>query len=307
MRAIVHSFQRSFRSPPPSQRPFVVRHLRATLMLGLFLVGLAWAASLVADLPAPDALITRASPNTTKIYDRYGRLLYEVLDPRAGRRTRVALTDVPSNFRDAVIAVEDANFYQHPGVDAGGVLRALIQAAQEGEIVSGGSTITQQLARELLLGKEERESRTLTRKLREMILALRITQAYSKDTILEMYLNEVYFGNLAYGAEAAARTYFGKSARELDLAEAALLAGLIQSPAAYNPLVNLDAARQRQQVVLNLMQKKGFVSESEVQLARAEALHFAGQDPTGHQNAPGLIAPHFVTYVRNLLETEYGA
>jgi len=112
-----------------------------------------------------------------------------VLDPRAGRRTRVALTDVPSNFRDAVIAVEDANFYQHPGVDAGGVLRALIQAAQEGEIVSGGSTITQQLARELLLGKEERESRTLTRKLREMILALRITQAYSKDTILEMYLN----------------------------------------------------------------------------------------------------------------------
>jgi len=117
----------------------------------------------------------------------------------------------------------------------------------------------------------------------------------------------VYFGNLAYGVEAAARTYFGNSARELELAEAALLGGLTQSPVAYNPLVNLDAARQRQQVVLNLMQKKGFVSESEVQLARAEALHFVGQDPTGYQNAPGLIAPHFVTYVRNLLETEYGA
>src|SRR5438045_5302703 len=123
-----------------------------------------------------------------------------------------------------------------------------------------------------------------------MILALRISQAYSKDAILEMYLNEIYFGNLAYGAEAAARAYFGKSVRELDLAESALLAGLIQSPATYNPLVNVDAARQRQQVVLNLMVKKGFASESQIQLASAEVLHFAGQD----QNIVGLTAPHFV-------------
>src|SRR5581483_11505438 len=130
-----------------------------------------------------------------------------------------ALNDLPANFKNAVVAVEDANFYENPGVDIIGVARALAQYVQQGQIVSGGSTITQQLARQVLLTKEERESRTVTRKLREMALALRITQTYSKDQILEMYLNEVYFGNLAYGAEAAARTYFGKPARDLDLAE----------------------------------------------------------------------------------------
>lgn len=178
------------------------------------------------DLPSPDALIMCTASDTTKIYDRNGQLLYEVLDPRAGRRTRIALNELPLHVRQAVLAVEDANFYAHPGVDVAGVARAVVQTIQEGEIVSGGSTITQQLARDVLLSKEERQSRTLTRKLREMILALRLTQTYSKDTILEMYLNEVYFGNLAYGVEAAARTYFGKPARELDLAESAMLTGL---------------------------------------------------------------------------------
>ncbi|MCA1553330.1 MAG: transglycosylase domain-containing protein, partial [Chloroflexi bacterium] len=199
-----------------------------------------------------------------------------------------------------------------PGVDAIGVLRALAQTTHEGEVVSGGSTITQQLARELLLSKDERESRTLTRKLREMMLALRMTQSYSKDTVLEMYLNEVYFGNLAYGVEAAARAYFGKSARDLDIAESALLAGLIQSPVAYNPLVALDAAKARQQVVLNLMVKNGFVSESDMQLARDEALHFGtatlpSPAQSGRVGEALLLAPHFVAYVRNLLEAEYGA
>ncbi len=271
-----------------------------------------FAFTLVGDLSAPDALITRASPDTTKIYDRNGRLLYEVLDPRAGRRTRVALNDLPLSFRQAVIAVEDANFYQHPGVDATGVLRALVQTLRAGDVVSGGSTITQQLARELLFSKDERDSRTLTRKLREMVLALRITQAYSKDSVLEMYLNEVYFGNLAYGVEAAARSYFDKRARDLDLAESAMLAGLIQSPAVYNPLVALDAAKVRQQVVLNLMVKHGFVSEMEAQLAKAEELHFGTPSPTlsretGEGRMGVLLAPHFVTYVRNLLEAQYGA
>jgi 1A family penicillin-binding protein len=271
-------------------------------------------AILSGDLPAAGTLASRASPDTTKIYDRNGHLLFEVLDPRAGRRTRVALDDLPQHFRQAILAVEDANFYSHPGVDPVGIVRAIAQAAQEERVVSGGSTITQQLARQLLLSQAERESRTVTRKLREMILAWRLTQAYSKDTVLEMYLNEVYFGQLAYGAEAAARTYFGKPARELDLAESALLAGLIQSPAAYNPLVNFDAARERQQVVLGLMVKNRFIDESEAELAGAEALHFAPAWTDGSAagslkpaTAAAIRAPHFVVYVLNLLEAQYGA
>ncbi|MFQ5596296.1 MAG: transglycosylase domain-containing protein, partial [Anaerolineae bacterium] len=219
---------------------------------------------------------------------------------RAGRRTRVTLDELPANVRQAVIAVEDVNFYSNPGVDVRGITRAALQMARQRRIVSGGSTITQQLARAVLLSQEERTQRTFSRKLRESVLALRITRAFSKDQILEMYLNEVYFGQLAYGVEAAAQTYFGKPARELDLAEAALLAGLIQSPAAYNPLVDIDAARRRQAVALDLMEKAGFVTPEEADLAKAEQLHFTGG------NVP-LRAPHFVTYVRNLLEAKYGA
>ncbi|RME47193.1 MAG: penicillin-binding protein [Chloroflexi bacterium] len=271
------------------------------VLVAMILAGLALGYRLfIADLPSPDALLTRSSPDTTKIYDRHGRLLFEVLDPRAGRRTRVPLDELPLHVRQAVIAVEDVSFYENPGIDLRGITRAAFQMLRERRIVSGGSTITQQLARAVLLSQEERSQRTFTRKLRESILALRITRAFSKDQILEMYLNEVYFGQLAYGIEAAAQTYFGKPARELDLAEAALLAGLIQSPAAYNPLVNIDAARRRQAVALDLMVKAGFVTPEEAELAKGEPLHFTGG------NVP-LRAPHFVTYVRNLLEARYGA
>ena len=268
-------------------------------LLGIGIVALA--IFLFGDLPAPDTLLTRTSPDTTKILDRNGKLLYEILDPRAGRRTRVVLNELPPHFKNAVVAVEDANFFEHPGVDAIGVARAMVQYVQEGQIVSGGSTITQQLARLVLLSREEQESRTLTRKLREMVLALRLTQTYSKAQILEMYLNEVYFGNLAYGAEAAARTYFGKPARDLDLAESALIAGLIQSPYAYDPYVNPDAAHARQKIVLDLMVKKGYISQDDAQLAANEELHFKATD-----KREIIRAPHFVAYVRNLLEQQYG-
>ncbi len=279
--------------------------MRRRILLFFVLLGALGLATLiyllVGDLPAPDALITRSSPDATKIYDRHGQLLYEVLDPRAGRRTRVPLNQMPPYFREAVVAVEDSNFYSNPGVDATGIVRAAVQNLRAGEIVAGGSTITQQLARDLLLSREERESRSITRKLREAILALRLTQAYSKDQILEMYLNEVYFGQLAYGAEAAAQTYFGKPARDLDLAESALLAGLIQSPAVYNPFVDLDAARARQAIVLGLMVKNGSISASDSQVAQAEPIHLVAGSPNTI-----LRAPHFVTYVRNLLEERYG-
>lgn len=295
-------FLRSFVTYMPSiPRP---KLRRRWILVPLLLLGIVVAVSaflLFYDLPAPDALLTRSSRDTTKIFDRKGKLLYEILDPRAGRRTRVTLDEMPASLKNAVVSVEDANFYEHPGVDVVGVVRAMVQYVQAGQVVSGGSTITQQLSRLVLLSREEQESRTVTRKLREMVLALRISQTYSKEQILEMYLNEVYFGNLSYGVEAGARTYFGKPARDLDLAESALLAGLIQSPVAYDPYVNPKAARARQKVVLDLMAKKGFITDDDAQLAATEELHFKATD-----KREIIQAPHFVAYVRNLLEQQYG-
>ncbi|MEO8082916.1 MAG: transglycosylase domain-containing protein, partial [Ardenticatenales bacterium] len=284
-------------------RPVLVRHRRRALvgLAGVLalaaVVALHW---LTADLPAPGALITRAASDATKIYDRRGRLLFEVLDPRAGRRTRVALADVAPVLREAVIAVEDAGFYRNPGVEARGIVRAAWQMLRAGRVVSGGSTITQQLARAVLLSDDERGRRSLLRKLRESVLAVRITAAYDKDTILELYLNEVYFGQLAYGVEAASETYFGVHARDLDLAQAALLAGLIQSPAAYNPLVDWNAAKARQDVVLGRLVAEGKATRADADLARSERLSLSAGDAS-------LAAPHFTSYVRALLEQRYGA
>lgn len=295
-------FLRSFLAYMPKTR--LLKLPRRWFLIPLLLLGILLAASaffLFYDLPSPDTLLTRSSRDTTKIFDRNGKLLYEILDPRAGRRTRVSLDEMPASLKNAVVAVEDANFYEHPGVDAVGVVRAMVQYVQAGQVVSGGSTITQQLSRLVLLSREEQESRTIARKLREMVLALRLTQTYSKEQILEMYLNEVYFGNLSYGAEAAARTYFGKPARDLDLAESALIAGLIQSPSAYDPYVNPEAARARQKIVLDLMAKKGFIGADDAQLASAEELHFKATD-----KREIIKAPHFVAYIRNLLEQQYG-
>jgi len=265
------------------------------LMAGLALV----VRDLVADLPDPRALLSRAPSGTTKLFDRQGRLLYEFLDPHAGSRTRVDLAQVPLACRQATVATEDANFYSNPGVDPRGILRAAWLNLTNREIVSGGSTLTQQLARIAFLSEDERAQRSLRRKLREAILAYRMAQTWSKDAILEAYLNEVYYGELAYGIEAAAQVYFGVSASQLDLAQCALLAGLPQRPAQYNPLVNLDAAKTRQRTVLDLMTRQGYITREQADLAYAEPLKFVG-----HR---GLIAPHFVVYVRNQLEDQLGA
>jgi 1A family penicillin-binding protein len=289
-----------------------VRHRRLWLALGVLLslvlvAGAAAAYWLLADLPRLDGpnaahaatLYGYAAAPSSKIYDRYGRLLYEMPPPQTGLHSPVALEDVPLALRQALIATEDATFYENPGVDGRAILRAVWLNLRGGEIVSGGSTLTQQLARNLLLSPEERYERTLARKLREAILAWRIDRHYSKDEILELYLNEIYFGNMAYGIEAAAQAYFGKPVRDLDLAESALLAGLPQAPAYYNPLENLEAAKERQAVVLDLMVKQGFISEEQARLAGKEKLYFA--------SVPfDIRAPHFVMYVRTMLERELG-
>ena len=254
---------------------------------------------LMVDLPSPDQLYQRAAAPSTRIYDRHGRLLYEILDPHGGAHTPIPLGQVPAACINAVIATEDNSFYRNPGVDGRAIVRALWINLRGGEILSGGSTITQQLARNLLLSPEERIEISLERKLRESILAWRLARAYTKDEILTLYLNETYYGNLAYGIEAAARTYFAKSAGELDLAECALLAGLPQSPAYYNPLQDPDAARARQSVVLGLMVKHGYISRQRADLALREKLAFA--------SIPfPIAAPHFVMYVRGQLEREFG-
>ncbi len=268
-----------------------------TILMVLALLGLArW---LAVDLPSPNQLYERAAAPSTQIYDRRGRLLYEILDPHRGAHTPTSLDEIPSACVNATIATEDASFYHNPGVDAWAIVRALWINLRGGEILSGGSTITQQLARNLLLSPEERTDISLERKLREAILAWRLARNYSKGEILTLYLNETYYGNLAYGIEAAARTYFTKSAAELDLAECAMLAGLPQSPASYNPLENLKSAKARQSIVLKLMVKNDYISQQEADLAVSEKLSFA--------STPFSIkAPHFVMYIRGQLEKEFG-
>jgi 1A family penicillin-binding protein len=254
---------------------------------------------LLVDLPRPDELYQYTTAPSTKIYDRHGTLLYEITDPHQGLHTPLTLEHIPQACLNATIATEDASFYRNPGVDAWAILRALYINWKGGEILSGGSTITQQLARNLLLSPQERTEVSLTRKLREAILAWRLARTYSKDEILTLYLNETYYGNLAYGIEAASRTYFGKHAAELDLAECAMLAGLPQSPANYNPLENPAAAKTRQSIVLDLMVKQGFVAADEAGSARTEKLGYAAVPFP-------IAAPHFVMYVRGELERRYG-
>ncbi len=290
---------------------FGVRLLLAALKIG---VAIALVLSITAwwlydqygrDLPDPYAIRQHQPFETTRIYASDGRtLLYELVDPYAGRRTVVPFERIPQALKDATIAVEDAGYYHHAGVDLRGVLRAAWLNYESGEIISGGSTITQQLVRNLLLPPETR-GRDLPiralyeRKLREAMLAFRVNREYSKDQILNLYLNEVYYGAQAYGVEAAAQTYFGKHVWELNLAEITLIAGLPQSPTRFNPFTDFEQARARQRITLDLMVKQGYLTPHQADAAFAEPLVLVPP-------VVDLQAPHFVFYVRDLLEQRYG-
>lgn len=249
------------------------------------------------QLPSPQELRQRAASSfkSTKIYDRNGHLLFEVFDPLGGRRTLVRRGEMPEILVAAVISTEDATFYTNPGWNPFSIVRALYANLREGGVVQGGSTITQQLVKNLYLSQE----RTLARKIQEAILATEITRRYSKDEILELYLNEVYFGNLAYGIEAASETYFAKPVSQLTLAEAALLAGLIQSPALYDPYTAPEAARGRREVVLRLLRARGLITQAEFDQANQAPLGVVSRRIE-------MEAPHMVMFVRELLEREYG-
>ena len=223
--------------------------------------------SIAASLPNVSDLRQRASQfETTRILDREGNVLYELLDPNAGRRTYVTLDEISPNVLAAIIATEDKEFYNNPGFDPIAIARALFQNYTSGEIVSGASTITQQLSRILLLDPAERYEQTVERKTREIVLAAEITRRYSKDEILELYLNEIYYGNLAYGIQAAAETYFDTDANVLTIGQAAFLAGLPQAPSVYDISNNREATLRRAKQVLVLLyqdsQEKGCIEVS---------------------------------------------
>ena len=250
------------------------------------------------DLPSLDNLQAGLALPSTRIYDRHGRLLYEVIDPQGGRNRVVPLDQIPEALVQATIATEDRNFYLTHGVDLEGVLRALWINLQGGEVRAGGSTITQQVVRNLLLDPQQRAERSLRRKLREMALALQLSTRYSKPEILALYLNQTYYGNLAYGVQSAAEVYFGKDISQLTLAESALLAGLPQSPALHDPLRNPQAAKARQRVVLDLMVEAGYLTRAMADLAYEEPLQYGSGKFT-------MRAPHFVQEVWRQLERDF--
>src|SRR6266545_4789239 len=303
-----NTYQPAARRAKPRATPlrFLWRLLLAFVKLTLLAIELAVLVGLCVyyyygrELEGIEAGIGQHRPaETTQIFARDGTLLYELVDPQGGRRTVVDLDRIPKALRDATIAVEDANFYDNPGVDLRGIVRALLLNYQSQDVVSGGSTITQQLVRNVLLPPEDRTRISFERKLREAILAYKVSRKYSKDQILGIYLNEVYYGNQAYGVEAAAQAYFSKHVWELNVAEATLIAGLPQSPTNLDPLTNLKGARERQRVTLGLMAKYGFLTQGQASQAFQMPLHFAPQNPS-------LTAPHFVFYIRQLLEQRYG-
>ncbi len=283
------------------RRPFVkgllIVLLGSMLLLCLTSALAATAYAYVArDLPSPEELRIRANTfESTKIYDRNGVLLYEIFDPSGGRRTVVPLERIPLHLQQATIATEDPTFYDNPGFSPRHILRAFWQNLREGTIVSGASTITQQVVKNTFLSPEV----TWSRKIKEAILATEVTRRYSKDEILEIYLNQSYYGNMAYGIGTAAEAYFNKPVEQLTLAEATMLAGIPQGPALYDPYTNLAGAKIRQGIVLDLMVKRGYLTRAEAQSVRTEELQFAPRQLE-------MRAPHFVVYVREQLEAEYG-
>lgn len=247
------------------------------------------------QIPSPNDLTNRDVSQATKIYDRNGELLYDIyLDQN---RTPIKLENIPEHVKQSTIAIEDKDFYTHGGFSIAGITRSIFDLIFHRR-VEGGSTLTQQLIKNALLSGE----RTVTRKLKEFILAIQVERVYSKDAILEMYLNEIPYGGTAYGIEAAANLYFGKSAKDLNLAEASLLAGLPQRPSVYSPYGSKpELAKVRQEAVLRRMVEDGYVSEEEAESAAAAALTYRTA-----QNEVGFKAPHFVLYVKEKLIEQFG-
>lgn len=251
-------------------------------------------ALLVQDLPRLDTIKDYHPPLVTSIYDSQGELIGELYKER---RVMVPYSAIPPYAIEAFVAAEDARFFEHRGVDLISIGRALFKDILAGEIVQGGSTITQQVTKSILLTPE----RSFIRKAKEAILAYRIEKRLSKEEILYLYLNQIYFGHGAYGIEAAAQHYFGKGTRSLTLSEATLLAGLPKAPSRYSPILHPDRAKRRQGYVLRQMVKENYITEDEAAEAFEEPLRLKAKPPKAYREAPYLIE-----HIRSYLESRYG-
>ena len=250
----------------------------------------------IIQVPSPEQLSNRDIASATKIYDRNGDLLYDIY--KNENRTPIKLAEIPNVVKQSTIAIEDKDFYKHQGFAPLGIIRSIFELIVYRQIEGGGSTLTQQLVKNALLSPE----RTAIRKLKEFILAIQVERAYSKDQILEMYLNEIPYGGTAYGIEAAANLYFGKHAKDLNLAEASLLAGLPQRPSVYSPYgTHPELSKERQAEVLRRMTEDGYITKDQAEAAKEEELSYRTA-----QNELGFKAPHFVLYVKQKLIEQYG-
>lgn len=277
------------------------------LLLGLGAVGVgaAGATWYVSQLPkvdpsslAADIQLNGVAVQTSRIYDRNSTLMYDLVSEKTGRREELTLNEISPLVISATVAAEDSTFYTNAGVDPVAIVRA-VAITLRGDGSSGASTITQQLVRQIVLAKDERE-RSFTRKIKEAVLAVQLNQTYSKNDIMEMFVNQNYYGHLAYGIGAASLVYFGKPANQLSLSEAALLAGLPQAPTEFDPYVNVEQAKKRRSYVLDQMVKQDMITD-------AQAADAKKQDVVLKPYKVDIKAPHFVYYVKQYLETRYGA
>lgn len=282
------------------RRPWVGWFLLIGLFVGAVGVGVfAGAWSVVCQqgrCPSISALEDYVPAQTSKLYAADGRFITEL---GLERRTIMRLGDIPRSVRAAVVATEDRRFYQHAGIDYFRIFGAALRNLRAGGYAQGFSTITMQLARNVFPDRISRE-KTLLRKIKEARVARAIEKRYSKDKILELYLNQVYLGNGAYGVETASQRYFGKSVRNVTLAEAAVLAGLLKGPERYNPRRFADRAIQRRNTVLELMRRSGSISDADASLAKASPLLLADRTESGD------VAPYFVEWVRQELDEHFG-
>ncbi len=282
----------------PSRKWKIARRI-GFFVLALFFIGLTASAAsifwLSRNLPNPERISERAVAESTKIYDRTGKiLLYDIHGEE--KRTIIPFDQIPLGVVQATLAAEDIRFYQHPGIDVRGVIRAVLANLRGGGAVQGGSTITQQLVKKALLSDE----RTIARKIKEAVLAVLLERKYSKDEILGMYLNQIPYGSNAYGISAAAQTFFGKQASELTLTEAATLAALPNAPTRLSPYGSRrEELISRRNYILDRMAEAGFATKEEVSAAKNTVVSVMPP-------RQGLIAPHFVMYVREYLQEKYG-
>jgi penicillin-binding protein 1A len=246
------------------------------------------------DLPTVEALQTYNPPTVTVVMDRNGKLMGEIFEEK---RYVTPIDQIPDHVKEAFIAAEDANFYGHGGVDFMGMARAMGRNLLKGRFAQGASTITQQVARNSFLSREK----SITRKVKEILLSWRIEEAYEKDHILFLYLNEIFLGAQSYGVEAAARTYFGKHVQDITIAEAAIIAGLPPAPSRYAPYKSWASARDRQEYVLGQMKENNFITEAEYQAAMNENVKISSRE-----NKFRSKAPWFTEHVRRYLVDKYG-